>query len=259
MTSSEDNSIFFHLDELRKRLAYSAATVAFFFSLLWIIREDVIYVLSWPLQSVIRETGHQVIMLSVMDKVFIHLKTVFATSVLLSIPFLTIQVWKFLVPALYQNEKRYTLLFFVLGILLFSAGVVLCYFFTLPYAFSFLINYSTETGNILFEGGAVNGASLNIALKDHINLTINMLLVFGTIFELPLLMIFLGKLGIVESSQLKKMRKHAIVGGMIFAAVITPPDPVTMIALAIPIVVLFEIGLLLVAFNASDGVARPHC
>lgn len=245
-------SFFDHLKELRQRLIYCVITVVIAFAILWVVRDDLIELLAYPLKKVIDLQNGQIILLSVMDKIYIHMKTVFLSSLILSTPVILLQVWKFVVPALYTHERNISRVFFVSSVGLFAAGVSLCYFAILPLAFSFLLKYSTAYEGFLFQSGARE--SLQIHLKEHLRLTLNLMFVFGVIFELPLVMIFLSRLGIVEIAVFKRMRKHALIVSMIFSAVLTPPDPLTMIGLAIPMILLYEVGILLcVHYGAAKG------
>ncbi len=239
----ETNTFLGHFHELRQRLIYSMISVVVMFIALWIFRDDLIYLLTYPLQKVLHGESHQVIMLSVMDKIFIHLKTVFIVSIIFSIPFILLQVWKFIMPALYVNEKKVTAFFFLGSTGLFVTGIAICYFLILPFAFSFLINYSeTYEGYLLQDTPKM---PLQIYLKEHLRLTLNLLFVFGLVFELPLIMVFITRLGVLSVDTLKRYRKHALIMGLIFSAILTPPDPLTMVGMAFPMVLLYELGLIL--------------
>lgn len=230
-----------YLKELRTRLIMVLLFTLILFFVLWGLRDDVLTFLTGPLHDVIKDTGASIIFLSLTDKFFLHLKTIFLVSVILSIPFCLYQVWEFIVPALYPTEKKYSFFFVFLSLIFFSTGLVVAYMLVLPVAFEFLINYSTSSTNYLLN--PIVAPSMQIDWRTHIAFTLNLLFVFGFVFELPLLMMFLSQLGILEVSFFRKYRKHMIVVSMIIAAILTPPDPVTMIILSIPMILLYEIGI----------------
>ncbi len=246
MNNMVESTFFSHFHELRSRLIKCVVSVIIAFCILWIFRDDVIFILTWPLERALIDGQGNIILLSVMEKIFIHLKTVFVASLILSIPIILYQVWKFILPALYAQEKKYTGLFLGGSIFLFLAGLLVCYYIILPIAFTFLLEYSNNYEGFIFNVKAT--APLQIHLKEHLKLTLNLLFIFGVIFELPLVMIFINKVGLVNVDAFKQYRKYALVMGMIFAALVTPPDPLTMIGLSIPIVFLYEIGIQLSIF-----------
>lgn len=212
------------------------------FLLLWAFRDDLLFLLTNPLNEIIKDTNSSIIFLSLTDKFFLHLKTVFTCSLILSTPFWLYQIWKFIVPALYPTERRYSSAFLLSSIVLFALGIYISYYLVVPVAFEFLINYSQNHSSLIFESGI--SPLMQIDWRKHIALTLNLFLVFGIIFELPLVMIFLTMIGFLDSSFYKKYRKYMIVLSMIIAAILTPPDPITMIILSIPMILLYELGII---------------
>lgn len=168
------------------------------------------------------------------------IKLTFAWSMLISMPFILYQFYLFIAPGLYKDEKRKILPFMIIGILLFIISALFTYYIIFPNAWKFFVSYQT---NIL-------GIKLEFVpkLMEYVNLCIQFIIVFGLVFQLPLLLIILANIKLLNSDILKKFRKMFIVIAFIIAAVITPPDIFSQIALAIPLVLLYEISIMCVYY-----------
>ncbi len=250
---SEEGNVSFieHLSELRLRLVKCAIAIAICFVVAWIFRGDLLFILKKPLMDALPGDMHNIVLLRIVDKFFIHLKISLMGGIFLSSPVLFFQLWRFVAPGLYKSEKRYVLPFVVFSVFFFSAGVAFCYFLILPFGFDFLVKYSIDSGQVLF-GEALSDAAvpaaavgdlLQISLREHISFTGTLLLVFGVAFETPLFIFLLSSTGLVSAAWFAKQRKYAVVIAFFMAAILTPPDPWTQSALALPLILLYEIGI----------------
>lgn len=172
-------------------------------------------------------------------RVFFYLKLALVCGILLGSPVIFHQIWRFVAPGLYQNEKRVLLPFSLVSTLCFLGGAAFGYFVVFPPAFRFLVGYSSE---ILDPMPAVN---------EYFSLALRLLIAFGLVFELPVFMVFLAKIGIVNAPFLKKHRKYAVLIAFIVAAVLTPtPDVVNQLFMAGPLIILYEVSILAVGLFA---------
>ncbi|MBN2420340.1 MAG: twin-arginine translocase subunit TatC [Deltaproteobacteria bacterium] len=228
-----------HLEELRKRLinAFIAIGIgcccAFYFS------EDLFEILMKPLTKELPE-GQTLIFTGLTEMFFTYLKTALVAGILVASPVVFHQAWKFIAPGLYQNEKRYVIPFVISSTILFVGGALFGYFLVFPYGFQFFLGFETETIRAM------------PSVKEYFSLATRLLLAFGIVFELPVVMFFLSKMGVVTVPFLKKNRKYAILLSFIIAAILTPPDPTTQCMMAVPLIVLFELGIFVARF------ARPE-
>ncbi len=173
-----------------------------------------------------------------------HIKVALWAGLVITFPFLLVQLYGFIVPALYEREKRYTMPLLLAGSLLFLAGVLLNYFVIFPFSFRFLANYQVY--------GAVEN---RISLSSYISAFVMLSLLMGLLFEIPILNYFLAKMGLLTAETLKKYRRHAIVGICIVAAVITPTgDAVTLALVTLPIYLLYEASIAIVKRTNSKSM-----
>lgn len=228
-----------HLKELRNRLFLSlfvwflSAGFVYFFgiSFLWdfLIR---------PLQDIYGGHTPTFVFFTLPSAFLMHLKLAGWGGFILTLPFIFWQIWCFLSPALYQKERRLLARFFLIAPLLFMIGVCFCYFFILSNAWNFFVNHEfTHNGKAML--------AYIPQIEPYVSLTLDLLLAFGLSFELPLLLLSLGFLGILDAQSLAEKRRYVIVGLFIFAAVVTPPDVLSQLALAFPLWGLYEITILL--------------
>ncbi|MGZ3774600.1 MAG: twin-arginine translocase subunit TatC [Pseudobdellovibrionaceae bacterium] len=229
---SKAQSLYDHLAELRTRLInciyilLAATGVCYGFS------EKIFDFVRAPIVPYLPNGG--LIYTGPLDKFIAHLKLSFVCGILISCPFWLYQVWKFIAPGLYVKERKYTMGFILSGTLLFVLGSLFSYYVAMPMAFQFLMNF----------GGTVDKPMISI--DQYMGFFTQMSLMFGVAFELPLVIIILGMLGIVSQAFLRKNRRYAIMTIAVIAAVITPPDLLSMLLMLAPMLVLFETAVLVV-------------
>lgn len=218
-----------HLEELRTRIIRSLIAMVVGAGICLIFAKQLIQLLLWPTTRVNLPLDIQV--LKVQGMFIVTLEVAFFGGIILSLPFILYQIWLFVAPGLYPKERRYVPRLITFATTLFLMGVAFAYFFILPFALNFFLSLAPET------------VKTNIAIDFYIGFTIRLLVIFGIIFELPVLSYFLSKLGLIRPAMMRKYRKHAIVIIFVLAALLTPPDPFTQVMLAIPLIVLYEFSI----------------
>ncbi|MBN2143204.1 MAG: twin-arginine translocase subunit TatC [Candidatus Aureabacteria bacterium] len=236
-------NFFDHLEEFRSRILRSVFFITVCFIILWFFKDDLLNVYLIQINAIIRETGGGIILLKFTDKFFIHLKTVFFFSIFLTFPYLYWQAWAFLKPALYGREKKYFSVVFFSSLLFLYLGILTAYFLLMPAGFRFLAEYSSVSNPFFIETELP--VKLAVSLKEQIHLTQSIILIFACIFQTPLIVLCLIKTGLIRAEIIKHYRKHVMVVCFIIAAILTPPDPVSQCIMAFPLILLFELGLIL--------------
>lgn len=230
---SEDERLPFtaHLEELRDRLIKSFIAVAIGFALSYFFKEKLFDILVKPLIDVM-DQGETLVYTGLPEAFFTFLKVSFLSGLIVASPVLIYQFWMFVAPGLYSKEKKLFLPIVFLSSFFFVGGSLFGYFVVFPYGFEFFLGFATETIRPL------------PSMKEYLSFSSKLLLAFGLVFELPLVLTFMAKLGIVSVDFLKKNRKYALLLFFVGAAIITPPDVVTQIMMAIPLMVLYEISII---------------
>ena len=240
---SEDKQPFMaHLEELRKRLVYSAIAVGVGFAASYAFAERLFGLLVAPLQAVMPEGDH-LIFTNLPEMFFTYLKVSLLAGVLLVAPYIFYQLWMFIAPGLYQREKKYVIPFVVASTILFVGGSLFGYFVVFPFGFKFFIGFSNEYVKAL------------PSVKQYFSFAIKLLFAFGVVFELPVVIFFLAKMGVVTPQLLRKKRKYAILMTFVLAAILTPPDVITQCMMAVPLIVLYEIGIVVaqIAWKSKEN------
>jgi sec-independent protein translocase protein TatC len=235
-----------HLEELRKRLIRSILSIAVGFGVCFNYSEDILKLLLWPmnmkltfvssfpyLSIVPNQVQQQLHYTTLIEPFWAHLKIALIAGIMLVFPMIMYQLWKFISPGLLPKERRYVGLFVSLSTIFFAIGVIFCFTLLLPFAIPFLLSYKTE--NLI----AI------IKIGDYIDFVLKFLLACGVVFELPLLIVLLSRMGIVSPDWLAKYRKYAFLAAFIIGAILTPtPDVFNQTILSIPIYLLYELGIL---------------
>jgi sec-independent protein translocase protein TatC len=239
-----------HLIELRKRLLWSVLVLAVAFGLcLWQAR-PIFGFLAQPLVSAMETMpgGPRLIYTGIFEAFFAEIKVAFFAALMVSFPFIANQIWGFVAPGLYAKEKKAFAPFLIMTPFLFLGGAALAYYFCMPVALHFLLGYS---GNI---GGAQAEALPGIG--NYLSFVTRFLFGFGVAFLLPVLLMLLEAAGLVTRTQLKKGRRYAIVIAFVIAAVLTPPDVISQLLLAGPLVLLYEISLIAIWFTEKKRAKK---
>lgn len=228
-----EGSLISHLLELRDRLLYSVvAIVAVFIVLLVFVGTGEVYtLLAKPLMDVL-PSGASMVATEVASPFLTPMKLTLAVSVVVSIPFLLYQIWAFVAPGLYRHERRLVLPLVLSSTLLFYGGMAFAYFVVFPMAFGFFIDTLPP------------GVTMMTDIRSYMDFVFSMFFAFGLAFEVPIAVILLTRMGVINPETLAKKRPYVVLWAFIVAAVITPPDILSQFFLAVPMIILFEIGLL---------------
>ncbi|MFP5518405.1 MAG: twin-arginine translocase subunit TatC [Bdellovibrionia bacterium] len=221
-----------HLRDLRKRLFNSVLILIIAMIGCYIFSDKLFEIIRAPILPYLPEQG--LVFTSPLDKFVAHLKIAFASGIILSCPLWLYQIWAFISPGLYKEEKKYALLFLGAGSLLFILGVLFAYYFTLPLGLEFLMNFGGTTDKPM------------ITIDHYLGFFTQICLMFGLAFELPLVITILGVIGVVSSKFLSEKRRFAIFFMSIFAALLTPPDVMSMSLMLVPLLILYEISIFIV-------------
>jgi sec-independent protein translocase protein TatC len=246
---SEQETFISHLIELRDRLL--RALIAFALVLLVLIpfSADLYDLLATPMMSALPE-GAKMIATGVITPFLVPIKVAMMIAFVITLPYTLYQAWSFVAPGLYSHEKRLVLPLVVASTLLFVVGIAFCYFFVFNTVFHFINQIAPK--------------SISVApdIENYLNFVLTMFLAFGLTFETPIVVVMLTRMGLVTIEQLREARPYFIVIAFVIAAVVTPPDVVSQLLLAVPMCLLFEVGLIAARFvpkrpAADDGAYKP--
>ena len=230
-----------HLIELRNRLMYACAAIFAGFVLCYLFADHIYACLVQPLADIYQgQTGRRMIYTGLTEAFFTYLKVAFWAGAFLTFPIVAAQLWLFIAPGLYRNEKQAFLPFLVATPILFFMGGAIAYYVVFPLAWRFFVSFETAGGP----------QSLPIELEarvgEYLSLVMKLIFAFGLSFQLPVALTLMGRVGLIGSEGLSRNRKFAIVGVFTVAAIITPPDIISQVTLAIPILILYEISIIAV-------------
>ena len=231
MDSDDKQPFLGHLEELRKRLIACAIAIGAGFIISYIFAEQLFQILIAPLKAVMPE-GDRLIFTALPEMFFTYLKVAFISGVMLVAPYIFYQLWQFIAPGLYKNEKKYVIPFVIASTILFVGGALFGYFVVFPFGFKFFISFSNEYVKAL------------PSVKQYFGFAVKLLFAFGFVFELPVVIFFLTKMGVVTPAVLRKNRKYSILLSFVIAAILTPPDVITQCMMAGPLIILYEVGIL---------------
>jgi len=245
----QQESFISHLIELRSRLLHSltAMLVLFLCLMLWPGAKVIYDFLASPLMSTL-PAGTQMIATGVVTPFFVPIKVTMLVAFVLALPYVLYQAWAFVAPGLYAHERRLILPLVMGSVLLFIAGMAFCYFFVFQMAFRFIASFAPES------------VKLAPDIEQYLSFVMTMFLAFGVTFEVPVAVILLAKMGVVSVEKLREARPYVIVGAFIVAAIVTPPDVVSQIMLAIPVCLLYEVGVFIAAAisKPKPATAEPQ-
>ena len=240
MTKNEKEGGFIsHLTELRSRLIHSFIFLFVFFILCYFFAEYLYGFLVEPYAQAVKNDGmeRRLIFTALQETFLTYLKVAFFASFFVTSPFILIQVWKFIAPGLYDHEKSAIMPYMVVTPILFFLGGALVYYLIMPLAIKFFISFESS--------GLVTNLPIQLEAKvnEYLSLIMKLIFAFGLSFQLPVVLSLLARVGVVDSEFLKKRRKYVVVIIFTAAAILTPPDPITQIGLAIPLLILYELSI----------------
>lgn len=224
-----------HLEELRRRVIYSLISIVLCFILCWFFKVQILDMAKRPHKFAMEKVGlsTELQVLSYQEGFYAYMKLCFITSVFLAYPFVIYQIWQFVSAGLYKKEQRYVLLFLPVSYAAFVVGGLFGYFLLIPFGLQFLI------------GILGPGIQPIITMKDYVSFVFMLTVALGLVFQLPLVMLLLSKIRFITPDKFIAWRKYAILVIFIIAAIVTPPDPFTQSMTAIPMIVLYELGILI--------------
>jgi sec-independent protein translocase protein TatC len=234
-----------HLIELRRRLLWSLAALAAAFAISFYFARPIFAILVQPL---LRAGQGRLIYTNIFEAFFVEIKVAFFAALMLSFPIIANQLWQFVAPGLYRQEKKAFLPFLLMTPFLFLAGAALAYFVAMPLALHFLLSYQGDIGGV--QQLALPGVG------NYLDFVTKFIFGFGVAFLLPVLLMLLERAGIVTRQQLKSGRRYAVVVAFVIAAVLTPPDVVSQLTLAVPLVLLYEVALVAIWFTERRRARR---
>lgn len=227
-------SLFDHLVELRQRIVKSLIAVLLFFGIAMAFSTEIIEFLKQPLIAAIPKDTDALHFTGPLDVFITSIKVGFLTAIIFACPVWIYQFWRFIEPALYKHERKLILPFVFASVSLFVAGVSFCYFVILPLALEFLIALGMEVGTPI------------ITITDYVSMLMLMIFGFGFIFETPLILVLLAILDLISAEMLAKYRRYVMVGILFVGAILTPPDPLSQVGMAIPLYLMYELSILII-------------
>jgi sec-independent protein translocase protein TatC len=235
-----------HLIELRRRLLYCAVAILVCFGVGFYFSREIFSILVNPL---VAAGQNKIFFTQLFEAFFVQIKVAFFAAMMLSFPIIATQLWQFVAPGLYRNEKRALLPFLLATPVLFGMGAALAYYMAIPIAVHFLLSYQGDLGGVQQEAIPTVGPYLSFVMQ--------FLFAFGISFLLPILLMLLERAGIVTRKQLVGARRYAIVGAFGLSAVLTPPDIGSQILLAVPLCILYELALIGIWFTERRRAKAP--
>jgi len=228
-----------HLAELRQRLIHSFIFLIIFFVICYFFSEYIYGFLVDPFAQAVKDdnSNRRLIFTALQETFLTYLKVSFFTAFFVTCPYILMQIWKFVAPGLYKHEKKAIMPYLILTPILFFLGGMLVYYLIMPLAIKFFLSFEST------------GASTNLPIQleakvnEYLSLIMKLIFAFGISFQLPVVLSLLARIGVVDSNFLRTRRKYVVVIIFAAAAILTPPDPITQIGLAIPLLILYELSI----------------
>jgi sec-independent protein translocase protein TatC len=217
--------------------------ITLLFVIFYLFADNIYNFLVQPYANAVEgEEGRRLIFTALHETFFTYIRVALFAALFISLPFLLIQLWIFVAPGLYKNEKNVVVPYLLATPILFILGSALVYYLIMPLAIKFFLSFESIGGN-----GALP-IQLEAKVNEYLSLIMRLILAFGLCFQLPVALTLMARVGLVSSEGLKKNRKYVIVGIFAIAAILTPPDPISQIGLGIPILLLYELSIIAVSF-----------
>jgi sec-independent protein translocase protein TatC len=236
-----------HLIELRRRMMWSIGALMLCFLVCYHFSGEIFSFLAEPLAGVLEAQGggRHLIYTHLTEAFFTYIKVAFFGAACISFPVVAGQMWMFIAPGLYRSEKRAFAPFLVATPVLFIMGASLAYYFIFPVAWKFFASFQSAAG--------AGGLPIDLEPKvgEYLDLVMKLIFAFGVAFQLPVALSLLAKVGIVSSAGLRKYRRYAVVGNFVVAAILAPPDVITQVGLAVPLMILYEVSII------AAGIVEP--
>ena len=244
MNKKSESGFVSHLTELRQRLMNSLIFLAFLFVICYYFSENIYGFLVDPYAQAVKndDVPRRLIFTALQETFLTYLKVSFFAAFFVTSPYILIQIWKFIAPGLYEHEKSAIMPYLIATPILFLLGGMLVYYLIMPLAIKFFLSFESS--------GLSTSLPIQLEAKvsEYLSLVMKLIFAFGLSFQLPVVLSLLARIGVVDSKFLKDRRKYVIIIIFAAAAVLTPPDPVTQIGLAIPLLILYELSILSVKF-----------
>ena len=242
---AESNSFTSHFVELRSRLLNSLIFIFIIFIISYFFAEQIYNFLVAPYADAVNDgqNSRRLIFTALHETFITYLKLAFFNAIFFGSPILLIQIYKFIAPGLYQNEKKAILPYLIATPILFLLGGLLVYYLVMPLAIKFFLSFETLGSNTTLP------IQLEAKVNEYLSLIMRLIFAFGISFQLPILLNLLARIGVVNSNYLKTRRRYVIVIIFAMAAILTPPDPITQVGLAIPLLLLYELSIFTVRFT----------
>jgi len=245
-TPTPDNTpLMTHLLEMKKRMSIAIAVYILGVLVLMNFSEIVFEFISGPIRDAL-PPGTPLIFLNAPDVFFTYLKIALVLSLFATAPITFYQLWAFVAPGLYKNERRAFFAYFVASLFLMITGAAFAFYVVFPLIFEFFLGFSTDLIQAM------------PAIKEYLTLVLKLLFAFGLCFQIPIIIMLLVRLGLVNTQELKDKRRYVIVWAFIFAAILTPPDIISQTLLALPMLLLYEVGIVLSRMQAKKDVASEE-
>ena len=245
-------SLMEHIIELRNRLIWAVGALLVLFIVCYIFAEHIYAFLVRPLAEILGDQqGRRMIFTDLTEVFFTYIKVSFFAACFLTFPVFAVQLWGFVAPGLYKNEKQAFLPFLIATPILFFMGGALVYYLVMPLAWSFFLSFEMPAA-----GDGTLAIQLEAKVNEYLGLVMKLIFAFGLSFQLPVLLTLLARAGLVTSQGLAAKRKFALILAFVFAAILTPPDIISQVGLAVPIILLYEASIFMARLAERKRAGR---